>query len=266
MRAVRAPIATAMLVVVLPAVVLPAAADPPARTPRPARVDRVHEVRRGDTLSDIARAYDVSVTAIVTANRLRSGAAVLKIGQRLVIPSAALPAPAARPRPRGPRGPLRPPPNLVLAVPDFGDLLPLFSWPIEGPITSTFGRRRRGWHRGIDIKADRGTPIYTAAPGIVVVSAYEPRYGRVVKIEHINGFVTVYAHNSENLVEAGDRVFTGQLIGAIGRTGRATANHLHFEIRQAGFTYNPLYLLPLPPRTALVDESQDEEVIDDGDE
>jgi murein DD-endopeptidase MepM/ murein hydrolase activator NlpD len=261
----RAPIATAMLVVVVPAVVLPVAADPPPRAQSP-RVDRVHEVRRGDTLGGIARTYGVSVAAIVTANRLRDEAVVLKVGQRLVIPSAPLTKPAARPRPRAPRVPLRPPPNLILAVPDFGELLPLFSWPTEGPITSTFGRRRRGWHRGIDIKADLGTPIYTAAPGVVTVSAYEPRYGRVVKIEHINGFITVYAHNSENLVEAGDRVFTGQLIGAIGRTGRATAHHLHFEIRQAGLAYNPLYLLPLPPRTALVDESQDEEMIDDGDE
>jgi murein DD-endopeptidase MepM/ murein hydrolase activator NlpD len=257
----RAPIATVALVVVVPAAVLPALG--PARAQNAVRIERIHEVRRGDTLTEIARTYAVSVAAIVAANRLRDDEVILKIGQRLVIPSGPAAATTSRLRMRGPA---RMPANLILAVPDFSELLPLFSWPIEGPITSTFGRRKRGWHRGIDIKADLGVPIYTAAPGIVAVSAYEPRYGRVVKIEHINGFMTVYAHNSENLVEAGDRVFSGQLIGVIGRTGRATAHHLHFEIRHAGMAYNPLYLLPLPPRTALVDESQDPEMYDDNDE
>jgi murein DD-endopeptidase MepM/ murein hydrolase activator NlpD len=130
---------------------------------------------------------------------------------------------------------------------------------VDGPVSSTFGRRRLGWHRGIDIQADLGMPVLAAAPGLVIASGYEMRYGRVVKIEHANGFVTVYAHNAENFVEVGDRIGGGQRIAAIGRTGRATAHHLHFEIRQAGLAYNPLYLLPLPPRIGVVDDSEDEE-------
>jgi murein DD-endopeptidase MepM/ murein hydrolase activator NlpD len=80
-----------------------------------------------------------------------------------------------------------------------------------------------------------------------------------VKIEHLNGFMTVYAHNDHNLVEAGDRVTRGQLIAAVGRTGRASAHHVHFEIRQAGLAYNPLYMLPWPPRVTLMEDADDED-------
>jgi murein DD-endopeptidase MepM/ murein hydrolase activator NlpD len=89
----------------------------------------------------------------------------------------------------------------------------------------------------------------------VVASGLERRYGRVVKIEHVNGFMTVYAHNDRNVVDVGDRVLSGQTIALVGRTGRATAHHVHFEIRHEGVAYNPLYLLPLPPRAAGEDES-----------
>jgi len=79
----------------------------------------------------------------------------------------------------------------------------------------------------------------------------------VVKIQHDKGFVTVYAHNDENLVGKGARVAAGDTIATTGRTGRATTDHVHFEIQRNGKTYNPLYLLPLPPRIAQVDESEE---------
>jgi murein DD-endopeptidase MepM/ murein hydrolase activator NlpD len=150
-------------------------------------------------------------------------------------------------------------------VPDFAELVLPFAWPVDGQLSSPFGRRRTGWHRGIDIVAEPGTPVLAAAPGTVVRSTYETRYGLVVKIEHANGFMTVYAHNDENLVEVGDRVSAGQAIAGVGRTGRATSPHVHFEIRQAGLAYNPLYMLPLPPRVVQVAETDDEDH-DDGDE
>ena len=105
----------------------------------------------------------------------------------------------------------------MLAVPDWVDLSPLFTWPVEGPVTSTFGRRRAGWHGGIDIKAERGAAVFAAAAGVVVAADTEPRYGRVVKIEHDGGFLTVYAHNEENLVEPGLRVAAGDPVATIGR-------------------------------------------------
>ena len=158
-----------------------------------------------------------------------------------------------------------PPRTLMMGLPDFSDLVPLFVWPVDGQLSSPFGRRRMGWHQGIDITADLGTPVMASASGTVVLSRYEPRYGRVVKLEHLNGFTTIYAHNDENLVEVGDRVAVGQPIAAVGRTGRATASHVHFEIRQTGLAYNPLYMLPLPPRPALNEETSKEDH-DDADE
>ena len=228
--------------------------------PRPAAAalaQRVHEVRPGDTLGALARRYGVSLAAIVTANRLPSARVVLRAGQRLVIPPAAR-AGAPRPPVRSVKVTARPvvvrvPAAIVLAVPDWAEALPLLAWPVEGLVTSTFGRRPGGWHQGIDIKAERGTPVLAAGAGVVVASHVEPRYGRVVRIEHADGFVTVYAHNEANLVSVGERVAPGATVATVGRTGRATTHHLHFEIRRAGLAYNPLYLLPLPPRIAQVD-------------
>jgi murein DD-endopeptidase MepM/ murein hydrolase activator NlpD len=273
--------AAALGVGVLAAVVVPALGAPPAASrsgagPRPTAEPshrtagpdvRVHEVRAGDTLGALARRHGVTVSGLVAVNRLRGPSAILRVGQRLRIPeptavARAVTAPVAtvsgrRAARRPPRD--RMPRNLVLAVPDFVEIAPLFAWPVEGPVSSAFGRRRIGWHRGIDIKADLGLPITAAAGGLVIASGYETRYGRVIKIEHANGFMTVYAHNDENFVEIGDRIGAGQRIGSVGRTGRATAHHLHFEIRQAGLAYNPLYLLPLPPRVTTVEESEEEE-------
>jgi len=236
--------------------------SPPAKRATPERVPReepppptrpaasvIHEVQRGETLRTIAKKYNVTIASVVIANRLRGPRARLQPGQRLAIPRPGA-APTLRPR----RGPVDEPLpiSLVLAVPDFEET-PNFQWPVLGPVTSTFGRRSRSWHRGIDIRGEPGTPIVAAAPGVVIASSFEPRYGQIVKIEHQGGFVTVYAHNERNLVEVGDAVVAGQMIAKVGRTGRATAEHVHFEIRYDGRVYNPLYLLPLPPRSVQVE-------------
>lgn len=245
-------------VVGLSLLLVPAAPPAGAEPKTPARThEHVHRVKPGDTLGAIAQRYGVTVAALVAANRLPNESVAIRVGQQLVIPSplrvadtpTATPAPRQRPR----AVVFVPPPNLVLRLPDFGDRLPLFLWPVQGPVTSGFGLRRSGWHTGIDIKAGRGAPIAASAPGVVIASGFERRYGQVVKIEHVNGFVTVYAHNDRNLVRVGDRVLTGQTIAAIGRSGRATAFHVHFEIRHEGRTYNPLYLLAWPPALTVAD-------------
>jgi len=117
-------------------------------------------------------------------------------------------------------------------------------WPVRGSVTSRFGSHRpSGRHRGVDIKAPPGTPIRAAAPGTVVFSGRQSSYGRVVEIAHANGLSTVYAHNSANLVKAGDPVKAGTLIGTVGHSGRATTDHVHFEVRRKGVAKNPLLLL-----------------------
>lgn len=171
-----------------------------------------------------------------------------RVGQQFVISLPIADAPIATPRRRfsSQALPSQLRPDVILHLPDFDDPLPLFLWPVEGSVTSGFGLRRSGWHKGIDIKADRGASIVASASGLVVASGFEHRYGYVVKIQHINDFVTVYAHNERNFVRIGDRVLAGQAIAAVGRSGRATGHHLHFEIRHDGCTYNPLYLLNWP--------------------
>jgi murein DD-endopeptidase MepM/ murein hydrolase activator NlpD len=261
------------------AAVLPSVAG--AEPPGPTAATRVHEVKAGETLFGIAQHYGVSVTALARANGLELSAQ-LRIGRRLVVPP--LPAPTTvqalklnagaiktgvGPRAAVPpktvlpwrgRQPAPDPMNLFLGVPEIDTAAIAFAWPVDGALTSVFGRRRSGWHRGIDIKADPGAPVLASAPGLVVASGVEPRYGRVVKIEHEHGFMTVYAHNSRNLVRTGDWVVTGQMIATVGMTGRATTHHVHFEIRRDGRVYNPLYLLPLPPRTVQLDERLDGDV------
>jgi murein DD-endopeptidase MepM/ murein hydrolase activator NlpD len=232
----------------------------PVAGPRTAQ--RVYEVRPGDTLTSVAKRFDVTVATIVKSNKLPSANAGLKVGQRLVIPmteTASTPAqkgtvqPGAAARAASPAS--QPPARLALVVPDFDSDMLLLGWPAEGPVISAFGHRRSGWHGGIDIKAPLGTPVQAAAAGVVVTAGVETRYGLVVKIEHKAGFMTVYAHNDVNLVEVGDRVDAGDLIALVGMTGRATTHHVHFEVRRDGLAYNPLYLLPMPPRIAQIDET-----------
>ena len=211
-----------------------------------------YTVKRGDSLGRIAARQGVSQASLISANHLpRSGAVTL--GRRLSIPGCeahrgAEPAIAFR---EGPTdgimharvGPRRVPTALHLSLPDFSNTMTTLLWPIAGPIASPFGLRRSGWHAGVDIKADVGTPILSAAAGTVIVSSWEPAYGRVVKIEHDDGFLTVYAHNLQNLVSAGDRVDAGQVIATVGRSGRSSAYHLHFEVRRDGMAYNPAHVL-----------------------
>ena len=233
------------------------AAVPSPSSPTPTTA--VHEIGQGETLGFIAKKYGVPVSSLVIVNKLRGSRARLSIGQRLTIPQRPGAAATVRPR-RAIDEPL--PVSLVLGVPDF-EVLPEFRWPVEGVVSSTFGRRRRSWHRGLDIRAESGTPIIAAAPGVVIASGWEPRYGQRVTIEHHGGFVTLYAHNQRNVVDVGQPVEAGQLIAMVGRTGHATGDHVHFEIRYDGRVYNPLYLLPLPPRTVQLDLTETDQAHDD---
>ncbi len=112
-------------------------------------------------------------------------------------------------------------------------------WPVAGGgrITSGYGERsnpftmRTSFHSGIDIADEEGTPIIAVADGTVTFSGWRNAYGNFVIIQHKNGYQTGYAHNSRNIVEAGDRVRKGQIIAEMGKTGRVTGVHSHFEVR-----------------------------------
>ena len=98
-------------------------------------------------------------------------------------------------------------------------------------------------HAGIDIGASTGTPIYAAAAGTVIYAGWMGGYGNVVLIDHLNGLVTVYAHQSSIATGDGARVSQGQVIGSVGSTGNSTGPHLHFETRVWGTAVNPMQYL-----------------------
>jgi murein DD-endopeptidase MepM/ murein hydrolase activator NlpD len=96
----------------------------------------------------------------------------------------------------------------------------------------------------MDIAAARNTPVVAAADGIVEASAYDDVYGWMVEVDHGYGIRSVYGHNSRNLVNIGDRVTRGKTIAFVGSTGKSTAPHLHFEVRENGVPVDPRkYLL-----------------------
>lgn len=105
---------------------------------------------------------------------------------------------------------------------------------------------QRAFHEGIDFMAEQGTPIMAAAGGVVVYSDFHPQYGNMIEVDHGNGLITRYAHASKRLVRVGDVVLRGAKIAEVGRTGRATGTHLHFEVRQRGAPQNPTQFLRLP--------------------
>ena len=112
-------------------------------------------------------------------------------------------------------------------------------------VTSGFGARWGTRHEGADLAAPTGTPIYATDGGTIVQAGYYGGYGLCIDIQHEPGRLTRYGHCSATLVNVGDKVYQGQLIGKVGNTGRSTGPHLHFEIRFNGTAVNPLPYLGL---------------------
>ncbi len=119
--------------------------------------------------------------------------------------------------------------------------------PVDaGYVSSTFGSRtdpftgRTAFHKGIDFAGRAGTDVMAVASGVVIWSGDRYGYGEMVEINHGNGYVTRYAHNSENLVVVGDTVKRGEVIASMGDTGRATGPNLHFEVLRNGRVVDPL--------------------------
>ncbi|WP_108260635.1 DUF5930 domain-containing protein [Mangrovicoccus ximenensis] len=127
------------------------------------------------------------------------------------------------------------------------DALPMAS-PIEGKyrMTSSFGYRRdpirgtRRMHEGQDFAAAYGTPIHATADGVVIKAGWASGYGRLVTIQHEFGIETRYAHMSKIKVKVGQKVSKGEVVGAMGNSGRSTGTHLHYEVRVGGKPTNPM--------------------------
>jgi murein DD-endopeptidase MepM/ murein hydrolase activator NlpD len=123
-------------------------------------------------------------------------------------------------------------------------------WPVTGLLSSGFGWRRdpitgqHAYHDGVDISANPGRPVQSAASGVVAKTLQYGGLGRAVYVSHGFGVTTIYGHLSRVLVRPGQKVERGDIVGLVGNTGRATGYHLHYEIQQEGRPVNPMpYLL-----------------------
>jgi murein DD-endopeptidase MepM/ murein hydrolase activator NlpD len=142
----------------------------------------------------------------------------------------------------------------ILPAPDYFTFDPPTASPIAGVdmkdiLTSGFGMRthplnkRRTLHRGIDLKAKTGTPVLATADGRVVFAGEDGAYGITVRLLHEDGYITVYTHLNSHAVKKGDRVVLGEVIAAVGSTGRSLGPHLHYEVLKDNVPVDPLALV-----------------------
>jgi murein DD-endopeptidase MepM/ murein hydrolase activator NlpD len=115
--------------------------------------------------------------------------------------------------------------------------------PAGGPLTSRFGYRWGKLHKGIDLGASYGSPIYAASAGVVTYAGSYAGYGRLVTVRHGKGITTAYGHMSRIAVRSGQHVEAGQVIAYVGSEGHSTGPHLHFEVRTARGVIDPLPFL-----------------------
>jgi len=114
-----------------------------------------------------------------------------------------------------------------------------FVMPVPGKVLSEFGWRHGRIHAGIDIQLNKGDSVHSAFDGVVRMSRYFSGYGNIVVVRHYNGLETCYAHMSKLISKVNDVVKAGDVVGLGGRTGHATCNHLHFEVRYKQEPINP---------------------------
>lgn len=187
-----------------------------------------HIVRSGETLWRISTKYGVPLEKIAGVNGI-SDPTKIQAGQILIIPlkysnekflDENVEAPAVS-----------------------GDIK--LQWPLRGALLQDFKDSNSDRHDGIDIKADEGTYIKSAAAGKVVYSGDQFKgYGNLIIIEHSADLSTIYAHCKSFLVYEGDEVPAGHIIATVGSTGNATGPHLHFEVRLKNSAVDPMLYLP----------------------
>ena len=209
---------------------------------RPAPIRRgpagiYHVVKSGENLFRIGKAYDLPYQELARLNRINDPHQI-RTGQRIFIPGA------TRQLPVEIITPLRASIERPKVDEALGRSKEGFIWPVVGKITSQFGPRSETFHDGIDIQAPEGSPIRAIESGEVIYSEQLRGYGNIIIIRHPGGFASVYAHNQRNLVQEGQKVAKGEIVGEVGSTGRVSAPHLHFEIRKDNVARDPLYYLP----------------------
>lgn len=234
-------------------------------------------VQRGDTLSSIARRFQVTVSTLAAANALADPDS-LQPGQTLRIPTQGevtyvvkegdtlwdiatrfglavdemanlnnLPDVSFLRVGQTLRLPVArsqdPNPEKTQAALGTGKISDLI-WPLVGRITSNFGLRWGREHTGIDIAGNSGDKIRAAKDGVVAAAGPMGGYGLAVKLDHPDGTSTLYAHSSKLLVKKGQKVRQGDVVALVGSTGHSTGPHLHFEVIVRNRSQDPLAYLP----------------------
>ena len=189
----------------------------------------LHTTSIGDSLWHIADLYGVDVQSIMSANAKSNEQ--LSIGEKLLIPGAKKPQLSEHHVAR-------------TETPVSRSIGERFIWPTTGELTSGFGYRWGRLHSGIDLANDVGTQIRAARSGRVIHAGWYSGYGTTVVIEHEQGYITLYGHLSEAIVQDGQYIKGGQPIAYMGSTGNSTGPHLHFEVRKNGVPINPYSILP----------------------
>lgn len=280
----------------------PEAPTPPPPAPAPAPAERVetilraaksapkapaeklptpktYQVRRGDTLSKIARRFDKRLSDLVVANshlanihalspgtkifleknqviehKVQAGESLWSISRSFNISVSEIVL-ANNLSDRNIfvnqvlKLPVKSSQTAAIARAKSAKKARFFDTPVEGRLTDRFGmrwhpiNRRRTLHRGQDFAAPRGTLIQAAADGQVKRAAFVQGYGFLVELRHRNGYITRYGHCSKLLVQKGEWVRKGDPIAKVGSTGLSTAPHLHFEIRKNGVPKDPMKYL-----------------------
>lgn len=223
---------------------------------------RVHTVVHGDTLYSISRLYNVDITTLSRLNNLREPY-TLSIGQKLALPASVgsnsyaaaseSKAPAAKTSTAATK-------TVKTAAAKKTTLVKKtsttktpstyrknkFAWPVRGTIISKFGAIGKGRSNdGINIKAPLGTTVKAADAGKVAYAGNELKgFGNLILIQHNDGWITAYAHNSSFLVKKGQWVAKGTPIAKVGSSGGVNTPQLHFEVRSGKKPLNPLTYLP----------------------
>ncbi len=188
--------------------------------PPPIEVGKIpgiyHKVNKGETLWRISKTYNIPMEELISTNRIPDAARIYQ-GQLIFIPGA--------------KEVLRA--NEV--IPETSDIN--FIWPTKGEVYT--------YEKGIRILAPEGSIVSASRSGKVIFCGEKVRgYGKVIMINHGDDFITIYAHNLENLVKTGAEVSQGSIIAKIGRSGRIESSGLYFEIRTSKGSQNPFFYLP----------------------
>lgn len=218
----------------------------------PSKKGIYYTIKKGDTLTSISKKYQSEISEIAVLNNI-DGSDIMA-GRKIFIPGAVEQSETVSKKIiiRGKDDTRvadlknRKEKNVHVEKKVTGVVL---TWPLRGPVTSGFGYRKdpfsgsRRFHCGMDIGAEIGTPVKAAGNGKVIFSGWKGSYGYLVVISHEKNYISVYAHNSKNLVKTGETIKKGEVVALSGNTGAVTGAHLHFEIRKGTIPLNPRRLL-----------------------